>query len=205
VFWRQPSRALVGIDICAREIRLLQLKKRRREFSVAVCAALPLPAGVVEDGKIKQLESAQAVLKKLVAAAAVQGASAALALPISAVISKRVVVPKPVLRSVNTEHFQQYFPGVHGALCFDYTLVDEVAKNFVEITLLAAKLQSLNQYLLLAEHADLNLKIIDVDTHALARVVANPQAYTYLHAALKLNAPRFMLCASLAMREAPLW
>lgn len=205
MFWRPPSRALVGIDICAREIRLLQLKKRRREFSVVTSVAAPLPAGVVEDGKIKQLESAQAALKKLVAAAAMQGAPAAMALPGSAVISKRVIVPKSVLRAVSTEHFQQYFPGVHDALCFDYTLVNEVEKNFAEIALLAARLTSLNQYLLLAEYADLNIKIIDVDTYALARAVSNPQAYAYLHAALKLNAPRFILCASLAMREAHLW
>ncbi len=205
MFWRPTARALVGIDICAREIRLLQLKKRRRGFSVAACAALPLPAGVIEDGKIKLLEPAQAVLKKLVCGAGVQGAPAALALPFSVVISKRLLVPKSVLRSVNTAHFQHYFPGVHDTLCFDYTVLSEVEKNCAEINLIAARLASLNQYLLLAEHADLNIKIIDVDTCALTRADADPAAYTYLHAALKLNAPRFILCASLAMRAARAW
>jgi type IV pilus assembly protein PilM len=209
VFIRQKSRALVGVDISASEVRLLQLKKRRRAFSVEKCGALPLPAGAVEDGKIKQLDSVQTVLKKLVTARQTQGAPAAMALPVSAVISKRVVIPSAAVRTLSTEQCQQYFPGVQDALCFDYALVGKVDNNAAEIFLIAARLESLHQYLALAEHVDLKIKIIDVDTYALARAGnfqnLHPEAFAYLHAALKLNAPRFMLCAALAMRELPAW
>jgi type IV pilus assembly protein PilM len=206
---RLRSRALVGIDIHASEIRLLQLRRRHCGFSVEKVGNALLPAGAVLDGKIKQLDSVAAVLKNLVITTRTQGASAAMALPVSAVISKRVVVPTAALQSRSREQFQAYFPGVQDALCFDYAITGKVESNTADIFLIAAKLESLNDYLLLAEHVGLKIKIIDVDSYALTRAEefqnTKPDIFKTIQDTLKIDTPRFMLCLGLALREIPQW
>jgi type IV pilus assembly protein PilM len=209
VLLRLRSRALVGIDIHASEIRLLQLRRRHCGFSVERSGSTPLPAGAVLDGKIKQLDCVQAVLKNLVLTTRTQGASAVMALPVSAVISKRVVVPAAALQARSREQFQAYFTGVQDALSFDYAIAGKVENNTADIFLIAAKLESLNDYLLLAEYAGLKLKIIDVDSYALTRAehFQNTKAdiFKVLQDTLKLDTPRFMMCLGLALREMPQW
>jgi type IV pilus assembly protein PilM len=162
VFLRSKSRALVGIDINAEEIRLLQLRNTRQSFEVEKYAVAPLPAGAVSQGKIRQMEMVQTALNKLVLETGTAKCPAAIALPVNMVITKRV--PAPLADDIT-----HYFPGIQDTLCFDY-VADEK-----ELLLVASRSELLNQYKCLLEEAQLKLKIVDVDTFALTRAASlNP-------------------------------
>jgi type IV pilus assembly protein PilM len=143
----------------AEEIRLLQLRKTRQQFKVEKYAVAPLPAGAVSQGKIRQMEIVQTALNQLVQETGTAKCPAAMALPVNAVITKRVLAPL-------VDDITHYFPGIQDTLCFDY-VTDEK-----ELLLVASRSELLNQYRCLLEAAELKMKIVDVDTYALLRAAS---------------------------------
>jgi type IV pilus assembly protein PilM len=165
---------LVGLDINAEEIRLLQLRSVHSGFIVESFAISPIPPRAVQEGKILDLAAVIQVLKRLVEKTTTTGQVAAMALPVSRVISKRIKLAADLApteyEAMITTNFPQYFPGFQEELCFDYVTTNDSTKT--DVLLVAARVEQLHHYTQVAEQAGLRIKIVDVDTYALARAAS---------------------------------
>lgn len=173
---------LVGVDICDYEIRLLHLRKVSDTFQIENFTIVPLPSHAVVDGKLKQSDVVLAAVSQAVRETKVQGCDAALALPASSVISKRIKLSKtiqPQEREAEIHaNLKHYLPGIKDTLCLDFVELGLIDAELLEILLVATRLEQLQAYFNLVQSAGLVPKIIDVDCYAVARAVifAAPQA-----------------------------
>lgn len=168
--------SLVGVEINADEIRLLQIKETRKGLVVENFGIKSLPSGAVVEGRIIQVEVVAGVLTGLVRETHTAGCVAAVALPVSRVISKRIKLPAdlPVVEyeAAIVGNFKQYFPGMQEELCFDYVVFDPVEGEQSDILLVVSRVGQLNSYRQVVEQAGLVVKIVDIDTYALARAAS---------------------------------
>jgi type IV pilus assembly protein PilM len=175
VFPSFKPRSLVGLDMNAEEIRLLQLRPVRKGHVVENFAIAGLPPGTIQDGKIIEFETVAAVLGRLVQQTKTAGFTAAMALPANRVISKRIKLsaglPQAEYETTITANFPRYFPGLQEELCFDFVVFDTEAKP-PEVLLVASRVEQINSYTQAALAAGLKIKIVDVDTYALVRAVS---------------------------------
>jgi type IV pilus assembly protein PilM len=192
---------LAGIDMNAEEIRLLVLSRTRKSYRVEKFAVASLPAGIFHEGKIKHPESLQAALKQLVVQTRTQALPAAMALPATAVIFKRITLPQGIAKKNIHAHIasycSEYFPGLQDALCFDFMTLPAAENSSPQVLLVASRMELLNSYLALGENAGLKVKIIDVDIYALARAAHSQSAKNNATAALldiTLDMTQLLLC-----------
>lgn len=122
------------------------------------------------ENRLKEPAIAQDAITQLVLATKTQGHDAAIALPVSTIISKRIKL-YPAMTDEECEmeilsNLNQYFPGLAEDLCFDY---QKVAED--EFFVVAARREQVSEYVDLVNHAGLQVKVMDVDSFALARAV----------------------------------
>ena len=167
------SKPLVGLDIHADEVRLLQLKRVKNSIKVEKQAVCELPAGVIVDGKIKQMSSVITAIQELVRETQTQGCPAAIALPSQCVISQRIRLAS-ILQDVECEieistRLSHYLPGVNDSLCFDFAIQGQLDAEHNDVLLIAARDEQVNSYVDVVNHSGLIVKIVEVDSHALMR------------------------------------
>jgi type IV pilus assembly protein PilM len=183
IHFKPPS--LVGLDVHADEIRLLQFRQTQTTFLIENCAIHPLSPGAIIDDKIKQIEVVQAAISELVQETKTYGCNVAIALPAASVISKRIKLPVGLPpKEQETEihaNLKQYLPGINEALCLDFVELDVADAERREMLLVAARLEQLQTYFNVVQSAGLVPKIVDIDSYALARAVifAVPKAVQY--------------------------
>ena len=93
LFNRQPA-SLLGIDISSSSIKLVELG---REASGALvlerCCIEPLERGWIADGNIEKFDEVAEALRRLVKKSGTRSKNVAMALPPSAVITKKISLP----------------------------------------------------------------------------------------------------------------
>lgn len=216
------SSTLLGLDIDTEEVRLLKLMKIRKQFIVDNFAIAPLPSGAMVDGKIKQPDEVQSILHDLVKKSEAMGAFTAISLPESSVIHKRFKVVAG-LPEEDTERevkaiFNRNFHGIGQDYYLDFTVLPSRDAMEDEVMVVAAHHELVNSYLSTVSCAGLMVKVVDIDTFALKRVMtfsssntnANPFEKMALadgvdEQLLRFFTPRLLVCCGLAIREMPKW
>ena len=85
---------MLGIDISSSSVKLVELGRDKAGALVLErCAIEPLERGWVVDGNIEKFDEVVEALRRLVKKSGTRAKNAALALPASAVITKRIVLP----------------------------------------------------------------------------------------------------------------
>lgn len=93
LFTRAPA-PLLGVDVGASSIKVVELSPSRGGGLVlAHCATEPLERGWVADGVVERFDEVAQALRRAVARSGSRARQAALALPASAVITRRIVLP----------------------------------------------------------------------------------------------------------------
>lgn len=171
---RQSS--FIGLDIQPEEVRLLKLNRTKKNIIIEEAVALPLVPDTIVEGKVLQPDDVYIVLQELVQLTNSKSNVAAIALPISSVISKHIQMAS-YFNEIEREaeiitQLPRYFPGVTDPLCFDYVRLgmpyrDEEDRWF----LVAARQTQLKSYVNLVEEAGLIVKAVDIDLYAISRAV----------------------------------
>ena len=176
------SRMIVGLSLHQHEARLIKLKKSRKHVRIESVAIEPLPAGVLAEGKIQDANYLTATLKGLIQNTHSTHCCASLALPASCVFQKRIRLPS-MLTDIEQEaeitaNIQDYLPHSKDTLCFDFSKVNTSNDAYNNthntednILISAARAEQLERYTAIMDEAGLHLRVIDIDTHALARAV----------------------------------
>jgi len=169
-FWPQP---LLGLDIQAEEIRLLQLQGTLKKKRIKNAVATPLPRGAVVNGKIHEAETVTDCLQTMVEKNKLQWSRVAIALPEQCVMSQRIRVAKGLSESeLEVEmmtHLRHAFPDVIDGFFYDYLIVDSSQAMQDEVLLIATSYANLNIPLSVVQNAGLKIHVVDVDHYALDR------------------------------------
>lgn len=89
LFNRQPE-PLLGLDISSSSIKLVELgRSKTGEYVLERCAIEPLEQGWVQDGNIEKFDEVAEAVRRVVKKSGSKTKQVALALPASAVITKK--------------------------------------------------------------------------------------------------------------------
>jgi len=169
---------LVGLDIQADAIRLLQLRLIKKPFKKIIieqAIKIALPTGAIILEKIQQPELVSDCLRELVARRKLKNIHVIIALPAQYVTSKRIQLTKELgelERETEIEdNLTHYLPNISGDFCYDYVKLDTHNETQDNIFLVAASIDSLNSYRDIIKKSGIELSIVDIDSYALARAV----------------------------------
>ena len=174
LFRRQPP-ALLGIDVSASSIKLVELARSGvNNYIVERCAQELLEPGWVTESGIDRFDEVADSLRRLVKKSGTRTKLAALALPLSAVIQKKIVLPADL--SDQEMEFQveseanQYIPFSLDEVNLDFCIVgpSNNSEGDVDVLIAAARKEMVQDRQGLAEAAGLKPIVIDIESNASA-------------------------------------
>lgn len=168
-FWPQP---LLGLDIQAEEIRLIQLHFLKRK-SIKQAVSRELPPGAVIDGKIEEPATVSECLQELIQDHKLQNFKVAIALPKHCVVSQQISVAKGLSESELEEeiigHLKHSMSNPKEDLFYDYVVTAAKDETQDNVFLIAAYFFHFNAHMLAVQNAGLIVQVVDVDQYALTR------------------------------------
>lgn len=172
LFSRQPA-PLLGLDISSSSVKLVELG-RDKDGSLVLerCAIEPLERGWITDGNIEKFDEVADAVRRVVKKSGTRAKNVALALPPSAVITKKIVLPggmsEPELEIQVESEANQYIPFSLDEVSLDFCVVGPSASSAgdVEVLIAASRKEKVQDRQGLAEAAGLKPVIIDVESYA---------------------------------------
>lgn len=171
-FFSHKARPLVGLDISSSSVKLLELAGGDgAAYQVERYAIEPLPRDAVVDGSIQNLDAVAEGLRRVLRRfGGVKGV--AMALPASAVITKRIMLPGG-LREEEMEvqvesEANQYIPFALDEVNLDFQVLgDPVGRDGdVEVLIAASRKEKVEDRVAVAEAAGLKAEVMDVESFA---------------------------------------
>ncbi len=172
LFSRKPA-PLLGIDISSSSIKLVELDHDPAgQLRLSRCAIEPLEQGWINDGNIEKFDEVAQALRRLVKKSGTKTKEAAMALPPSAVITKKLVLPGGL--SEQEMEFQveseanQYIPFPLDEVSLDFCVIGPSAGSpgDVEVLIAASRKEKVQDRQGLAEAAGLKPVILDIESFA---------------------------------------
>jgi type IV pilus assembly protein PilM len=172
LFSRQPG-ALLGLDISSSSVKLVELG-RSKDGSLVLerCAIEPLERGWVTDGNIEKFDEVAEAMKRVIKKSGTRTRNVAMALPPSAVITKKIMLPAGLSESeleVQVEaEANQYIPFSLDEVSLDFCVIGPSATSAgdVEVLIAASRKEKVQDRQGLAEAAGLKPMIMDVESYA---------------------------------------
>ena len=177
LFSRQPT-SLIGLDISHSSIKLVELGKASDGTLVLEhCAIVPLEAGWISEGNIERFDEVAAAVRRVVANSGTRTRHAALALPSSMVITKKIRLPGGLSEQEMEAQVEveaaQYIPFSRDEVNIDFYVIGPSPNSGddVEVMIAASRKEKVEDRQGLAEAAGLTPVVMEVDSNA-ARLAA---------------------------------
>ena len=177
LFRREPA-PLLGIDISSSSVKLVELgRDKSGRLVVERCAIETLERGWVNEGNIENFDEVAGALRRLVHKCSTRTKNVALALPSSAVITKKITLPGGMTEQeleVQVEsEANQYIPFSLDEVSLDFCVIgpNKNAPEEVDVLLAASRREKVQDRQALAEAAGLKAVIVDIESYA-ARLAA---------------------------------
>ena len=162
-----------GLDISSSSVKLVELSRRPTgQFVVERVAAESLDKGWVVDGQIEKFDEVAEAVRRVVAASGTRTKQVVLAMPPSAVITKRIMLPAG-LREEEMElqvesEANQYIPFPLDEVSLDFCVLgpSSASPSDVEVLIAASRKDRVQDRQGLAEAAGLVPVVIEVESHA---------------------------------------
>jgi type IV pilus assembly protein PilM len=169
------TKPLIGIDIGSHAIKLVRLSRAGDSFQLLNLGLLPLPPDAVVDGVISDIPAVQARLQRLVTGEKIAERKVALALSGHSVIVKKIQIvqmSEEELANAMPYEAEQHIPFDVYDVNTDFQILDAHDKGSsrsgqMEVLLAAAKKGRVEELCRVAEGANLEPAVIDVDMLAL--------------------------------------
>jgi type IV pilus assembly protein PilM len=183
LFSRQPA-AMLGLDVSSSSVKLVELgQDSQGRYVLESCAIVPLERGWITDGNIEKFDEVADAVRRLIKKSGTKTKNVAMALPPSAVITKKIVLPgglsdQELELQVETEA-NQYIPFPLDEVSLDFCIVGPSANasGDVEVLIAASRREKVQDIQGLAEAAGLKPVIVDVESYAsrlaTSRLIAN--------------------------------
>jgi len=180
LFDRKPA-PMIGLDVTSSSVKLVELSWTAESgYVVDRCALETLEAGWVVDGAIEKFDEVAEAVERVVKKSGTKAKNVALALPSSAVITKRITLPAGLsereLEIQVESEANQYIPFSLDEVSLDFCVVgpSPTAAEDEEVLIAASRKEKVAERQALAEAAGLHPVVLDIDSYA-ARAVAMEQ------------------------------
>ncbi len=172
-FFNRQSAPLLGIDISSSSVKLVELGRDKSGALVLErCAIEQLERGWVIDGNIEKFDEVAEALRRVVKKSGTRTKNVALALPPSAVITKRISLPggmsEQELEVQVESEANQYIPFSLDEVSLDFCVAGP-SKNMpgdVDVLIAASRREKVQDRQGLAEAAGLKPVILDIESYA---------------------------------------
>jgi type IV pilus assembly protein PilM len=172
LFTRQPA-PLLGMDISSSSVKLVELGRTKEGILVLErCAIEPLERGWVTDGNIEKFDEVAEAMRRVIKKSGTRTRNVAMALPPSAVITKKIMLPGGLSESeleVQVEaEANQYIPFSLDEVSLDFCVIGPSTTSVgdVEVLIAASRKEKVQDRQGLAEAAGLKPMIMDVESYA---------------------------------------
>jgi type IV pilus assembly protein PilM len=165
---------LVGLDIGSSSVKLVELSQSTPgTLRLERYAIEPLPRGAVVDGNFDKIDVVAEAVKRAWRRSGTRIKSVAMALPASAVITKRIALPAN-LRDDEMEmqvesEANQYIPFALEEVSLDFQVLGPIpnAPDDVEVLIAASRKEKVEDRMAVAQMAGLKPVVIDVESYAM--------------------------------------
>ncbi|KAA6185515.1 pilus assembly protein PilM [Thiohalocapsa marina] len=174
---RRKPRRLLGIDIGASSVKLLELSQTTGSsaplYRVEAFAIEPLPPTTVVDSQISDVEDVGRTIKRAVGRSGSRTKQAAVAVSGSAVITKTIVLPAELSDAEMEAQIQleadQYIPYPLEEVNLDFDVLGSSARNpgMVDVLLAASRREYVDGRVAALQIAGLQASIVDIEAYAL--------------------------------------
>lgn len=173
-FLKTSTPPMIGVDISATSVKLLELSEapKKSGFIVERYAIEELPADAVSDGNINNLDAVSEALRRAWKRMGSRIKNVSLALPASAVISKKIMLPAG-LREDDLEYqveseANQYIPFALDEVNLDFQVIGPSPNNpeEIEVLLAASRKANVEDRVAAAQSAGLKALVVDVEPYA---------------------------------------
>ena len=172
LFSRQ-SAPLLGVDISSSSVKLVELDRDQTGTLVLErCAIEPLERGWIVDGNIEKFDEVAEAVRRVVKKSGTRTKNVALALPPSAVITKRIILPGGLtdleLEVQVESEANQYIPFSLDEVSLDFCVIGPSANSTgdVDVLIAASRKEKVQDRQGLAEAAGLKPVVVDVESYA---------------------------------------
>ena len=169
------AKQCIGLDIGSSSIKLVQLKSARKSMSLQNFGIEPLPPGAILDGAIANLPAVTDSIRNLSQRIHLRGKDVALAVSGNSVIIRRLQIPAmegPALAEQMEWEVKQNVPFAREEVIVDWeVLVPRTPDGQMEVVLVAAKREIVEQYVQVVKDAGLNPVVVDTDAFAMQNAV----------------------------------
>jgi type IV pilus assembly protein PilM len=165
--------AMIGLDISSSGVKLVELSQTGSgEYVLDRFAAESFEKGWIVDGQIEKFDEVADAVRKVVAKSGSRTKQVAMAMPQSAVITKRIMLPAG-LREEEMEmqveaEANQYIPFSLDEVSLDFCVVGPSATSAgdVEVLIAASRKDRVQDRQALAEAAGLKSAVLDIESYA---------------------------------------
>jgi len=172
--FKPPPPPLFGLDISSSSVKMVELQDAGKSgYRIEHYAVEPLPKDVVVDGNIVNLEVASDVVQRAWKKMSTRTKHVAMALPTSAVITKKIIVPAGLpeadLQAQVEGEANQYIPFALEEVNLDFQVVGPAPSSTeeVEVLIAASRKEKVEDRVAVAEAAGLKAAVMDVELYAL--------------------------------------
>ena len=171
--FRKRYAPLIGLDISSSSVKLVELSlDAQNRYTLERAALEPLERGAVNDGNIDKHDDVVEAVRRLLKRSGTRTRDVALALPSSAVITKKIVLPGD-LREEEVEvqvesEANQYIPFAIEDVALDFSVLGPslASPGDQEVLIAASRRDKVLDRQAVAEAAGLRPRIIDIDAFA---------------------------------------
>jgi type IV pilus assembly protein PilM len=164
---------MLGLDISSSSVKLVELgKDAAGNLVLERCAIEPLERGWITDGNIEKFDEVAEAVRRLVKKSGTKTKNVAMALPPSAVITKKIVLAggmsdQELEAQVETEA-NQYIPFPLDEVSLDFCVIGPSASSAgdIEVLIAASRREKVQDIQGLAEAAGLKPVIVDIESYA---------------------------------------
>ncbi|MFM6991261.1 MAG: type IV pilus assembly protein PilM, partial [Rhodoferax sp.] len=172
LFSRQPA-PMLGLDISSSSVKLVELgRDKAGNLVLERCAMEPLERGWISDGNIEKFDEVAEAVRRLVKKSCTKTTQVAMALPPSAVITKKIILPGGMtdldLELQVESEANQYIPFPLDEVSLDFFVIGPSAASAgdIEVLIAASRREKVQDVQGLAEAAGLTPVIVDVESYA---------------------------------------
>jgi type IV pilus assembly protein PilM len=166
---------LVGLDIGSRTIKLAEIVDGKSGLTLRTFNTVDIEPGLIEEGSIKDPETVSGYIRELFKSSKLKDKNVAISIGGYSVIVKKINVQTMTEEELQESiHFEaeQYIPFDISEVNLDFQILGESEHNpnQMNVLLVAAKKEMINEYINLMQMTKLRPRIIDVDAFALQNI-----------------------------------
>ncbi len=164
---------MMGLDMSSSSVKMVELSQDKSgNLVLEHCAIVPLERGWIIDGNIEKFDEVADAVRRLIKKSGTKTRNVAMALPPSAVITKKIILPgglsdQELEMQVEAEA-NQYIPFPLDEVSLDFCIVgpSNSSTGDIEVLIAASRREKVQDIQGLAEAAGLKPIIVDVESYA---------------------------------------